>query len=228
MNRIHVPSTGLEDWRRLLGKPDEHWVEGRSAMLVAKSWQAADGFPAAIRSVFDGAGEPFSSLAPLLIIPEHQVPLPGGKTCSQSDVWVLASHASGLASITIEAKVSESFGPTLAEWLTDASDGKRTRLSFLTATLGLPPELPGSIRYQLLHRVASAVIEAKRFRASVALCVVQSFSSADEGLPDFQAFVRLFQTQLQPGEVVALGHHEGITIYVSWVRDAASRSNENA
>jgi hypothetical protein len=221
MNTVYVPATGLDDWRRLLGKPDEHWVEGRSAMLVAKSWQAAEGFPRAIRSVLDGAGEPFSSLAPLLIFPEHQVPLSGGNNPSQSDVWVLASHASGHASITVEAKVSESFGPTLAEWLIDASDGKRTRLRFLTTTLGLPPELPGFIRYQLLHRVASAVIEAKRFGAGIALCVVQSFSNADEGLSDFQAFVSLFQTQVSPGQIVQLSEHDGIKTYVSWVRDAA-------
>jgi hypothetical protein len=57
-------------------------------------------------------------------------------------------------------RVSESFGPTLEEWLSEASPGKRERLSFLLTELGLADEPAGTIRYQLLHRVASAVVTA--------------------------------------------------------------------
>ena len=37
----------------------------------------------------------------------------------------------------VEGKVRESFGPTLGEWLTDASRGKRTRLRALEKAIGL-------------------------------------------------------------------------------------------
>lgn len=217
INPVYVPAQGTDDWRRLLAEPAKQWKEGFSAMQVAESWQGANGFPVCIADTLQRAGEPFSLLKPLLILPEHQVPLPGGRAASHNDAWVLASHNLGLASITIEGKVKESFGPTLAEWLVDASPGKQERLAFLTGTLGLPSALPGTVRYQLLHRVASAIIEAKRFHANVALCLVQSFSPTNEGLADFQAFVALFGKQVQPGEIVALGQHEGIPFYASWV-----------
>ncbi len=225
MNPVYIPAKGIDDWRALLAEPDKQWKAGYSAMLLAASWQSADGFPVCVADTLQRAGEPFISLKPLLILPEHQVPLPGGRAASQNDAWVLASHRFGLASITIEGKVNESFGPTLAEWLANASPGKQERLAFLTGLLGLPGALPGTIRYQLLHRVASAIIEAKRFRANVALCLVQSFSPTNEGLVDFQAFVALFGKQIQPGEVVALGNHEGVPFYAAWVNCPAPTSS---
>ena len=163
--------------------------------------------------------EPFPSLKPLIILPEHQVALEGGSAASQSDVWVLASHPFGLASITVEGKVSESFGPTLSEWSVDASDGKKKRLAFLLDVLGLQNTLPQTIRYQLLHRVASAALEAKRFHANLALCLVQSFSPTDEGLEDFEAFCGLFGVQVQPDKITKIGQYEGIPLYIGWVRN---------
>jgi hypothetical protein len=40
----------------------------------------------------------------------------------------------------VEGEVSESFGPTLGEWLSEASPGKESRLKFLLRTLGLLQE----------------------------------------------------------------------------------------
>ena len=77
MNPIYVPAQSLHDWRKLLAS-DKHWRENYSAMSIAMSWHDAVGFPAAIARVFTKAGLPFSELEPLLIIPEHRVPLPGG------------------------------------------------------------------------------------------------------------------------------------------------------
>jgi hypothetical protein len=218
MNPVYVPAKGVGDWRILLAEPDKQWKAGYSAMLVAESWQTTNGFPVCIADTLQKAGEPFSSLTPLLILPEHQVPLPGGNTASQNDVWVLASHRFGLASITVEGKVNESFGPMMKDWLVNASSGKQERLAFLTGLLGLPAIVPDNIRYQLLHRVASAIIEAKRFHANVAVCLVQSLSPTNEGLADFREFVGLFGKRIQPGEIVALGRHEGIPFYASWVQ----------
>ncbi len=33
---------------------------------------------------------PFTCIKPLLVFPEHKVPLPGGKAASQCDIWILA------------------------------------------------------------------------------------------------------------------------------------------
>src|SRR5688500_6454146 len=36
--RIYVPSTGPNDWRRLLADPAKQWRKGYSAMAVARCW----------------------------------------------------------------------------------------------------------------------------------------------------------------------------------------------
>ena len=220
MNSIYVPATDLSDWQKLLAEPDRQWKKGFSAMRLAEAWQAANGFPSAIASVLRSAGASFPSLAPLLILPEHRVALNGGSRPSQSDLWILASHDSGLASITVEGKVSESFGPTISEWLVGASPGKQERLAFLTHILGLPAAPTAEIRYQLLHRVASAILEAERFKATMALCLVHSFSETNEGFADFAAFCGLFGRPVQPGQVVALGQRKDVPFYAAWAQNS--------
>lgn len=220
MKRIYVQSTGLESWRQLLADPVNHWKAGFSAMSTAQSWETANGFPPKILRALGEACEPLRSLVPLLIIPEHHVPLPGGSKESQSDVWVLAAHTLGLASIAVEGKVNESFGPSVSEWLRGASSGKTERLAFLTELLGLTQPIPGSSPYQLLHRMASAILEAKRFHANVAVCVVQSFSPTDTGFSEFASFCNLFGKQPQIDEPTQLGLHGGLPFYAVWIRDA--------
>lgn len=194
-------------------------------MAIGEAWQEADGFPAPIAAILEKADEPFRSLTPLLIFPEHKVSLPGGRRDSQNDVWVLARHERGLASITVEGKVSESFGDTLDKWRKDASPGKRQRLAFLLRTLGISGDPPGTIRYQLLHRAASALMEAERFHADTALMVVHSFSRKDVGLPDFSAFTRLFGVPSYADEIVRLNRPSGIPLYAMWVRHPITPSS---
>ena len=57
----------------------------------------------------------------------------------------------------VEGKVNESFGPTLDEWQADASPGKDKRFRFLLRTLCSAAVPDGGIRYQFLHRSASAI-----------------------------------------------------------------------
>jgi hypothetical protein len=86
----------------------------------------------------------------LLAIPEHKVALPGGRRESQCDVFALVRGTATVVDLAVEAKVEEPFGPTLADWMKDASPGKRERLAFILDILGLA-EPPGAVRYQLLH-----------------------------------------------------------------------------
>jgi hypothetical protein len=143
MPRILAFTSGSEDWRALLADPEKHWRMGYSAPTLAHSWEASEGFPAEFALPFAQTAEPLlANLTPVLAIPEFKVPLPGGVRASQNDIFVLARSAAGPVSIMVEGKVSESFGPTLEQWRSEASPGKEERLSFFLRTLGLstPPQ----------------------------------------------------------------------------------------
>ncbi len=219
MSKIYIGTADIEDWRKLVRAG--HFVTDYSAQLTTESWLDTDGFPNALAAVFTSAGEPFASLTPLLVFPEHKVPLPGGSVGTQSDVWCLAAHSSGLASLAVEGKKEESFGPTLAEWQRTTTSGRKTRLAYLVELLGLTPPLPQDLRYQFLHRTASAIIEAKRFHASIAVLVVQSFSSSETGIADFEQFLQLMgvTTAIVADTVIPLGMRDGIMLYAVWVRN---------
>ena len=220
MNTIFVPTSGPEDWQRLLADPVKHWKTGFSARSFAYAWEDADGFPPEITGALEESEEPaLKALQPLIVIPEHEVPLPGGTRPSQNDAWVLAGNDKGLVSIAVEGKVEEPFGPTLCEWLGEASDGKETRLTYLANTLGIDRNRLGAeIRYQLLHRTASAIIEARRFHAPTALVIVHSFSPAMTWFDDFTAFCGLFTDQtVHAGKVISIGTVSGIACHLAWV-----------
>lgn len=220
MTLILVPTVGVEDWQRLLADPDLHWKPNYSAHSFAHCWQSAKGFPASVKRLFDSAGF-FPGIEALLVLPEHQVPLPGGNRPSQSDAWVLARWSSGLLSIAVEGKTAESFGPTLGEWTRNASPGKQARLSFLLQTLGLVQQPAGDIRYQLLHRTASALIEAKRFHAGNAVVLVHSFSTRNEGFADYSRFVGLFGASAEVDRLIRANSCGEIELYFGWIREMA-------
>jgi len=216
MSRIYLPAQSAEDWQQLLAEPEKQWKPGFSARAFAYCWQEADGFPFEIRRIFRGTV--LDGLWMLLGFPEHQVPLPGGKRPSQSDLWVLARKDEELVSIAVEGKVSEPFGPTIGEWYKDASKGKMERLAYLQEQLGLSGPPPLGTRYQLLHRTASAVIEARRFSARHAVMLVHSFSQTNEWFDDFRFFVNLFGKKADIGRLVTVGEVEGVSLHLGWCK----------
>ncbi len=221
--RILIPSDGPQSWQDLLADPEKQWRDGYSAKMLAESWETAQGFPSEIRDLLASSPEPaLAEATPLIGIPEHQVPLAGGSRPSQNDLFVLAAAGSSLATIMIEGKVEEPFGPTVAEWLTDASPGKQERFTFLQEKLGLGEPPSGNIRYQLLHRTASAVIEAQRFRARFAVMIVHSFSSHHAWLDDYQAFLALFDKKGGVGDLVMLSQIDGVELYCGWAAGYSS------
>lgn len=131
---------------------------------------------------------------------------------------VLARNDAGLVSIAVEGKVDEPFGPTLGEWLADASAGKRARLAGLGTLLSLATEPPPGTRYQLLHRTASALIEAQRFHASAAVLLVHSFSPSGMWYADYAAFAALLGVDSAPGAVVDTSERGGVRLFLGWVR----------
>jgi hypothetical protein len=218
-SRIYIPATEPEDWRSLLADPEKHWRDGYSAMSLAYAWQQANGFPREIQRVFQNSEYlVFRNMEMLLAFPEHKVPLPGGLAGSQNDLFVLARGDGQLISMTVEGKVSEPFGPLVSEWIENSSEGKKERLAFLCKTLGLDPEQVQPIRYQLLHRTASAVIEAGRFSAKTALMLVHSFSPTNESFEDFSQFAVLFGLQAQMNQIVGPVRLDDLELHLGWIK----------
>ena len=218
MEKFFIPTAGPKDWKCLLADPDKHWRSGYSAKALAHSWEEADGFPYEIKQVLSECAFPvLHDIKLLLAFPEYEVPLPGGRKGSQNDIFVLGKSKGQLIAITVEGKVSELFDVTMSEWLQGASPGKRKRLDYLCRLLGLSDDSLGEIRYQLLHRTASALILAEQFNASVALMLVHSFSQQHEWFEDYQQFLALFGQTGTPNSVTGLGKRNGVETYVSWV-----------
>jgi len=221
MNHIYIPTSGVEDWRRLLADPKKHWRTGFSARSLAYAWESAKGFPPEIQDLFTSSDPPFHDVELLLMIPEHKVLMPpyGGHP-SQNDLFVLAKDSSnGLITITVEGKVSESFDKNLSKWNAESSPGKHKRLAFIKDTLGLVGEIPPTIRYQLLHRTASVILEAKRFTARSAVMVVHSFSQSDLWFDDYQAFLKIYGVvDAKIGKLYFLTELFGIKVYSGWAR----------
>jgi hypothetical protein len=218
MPPIYIPTTRTEDWRALLADPQKQWRAGYSAKELAECWLRAEGFPPEFQCLFAGTDNPaLHQLEPLLAIPEYQVQLPDGKRPSQNDLFVLArAQDNQLAAIMVEGKVSEPFGPTLKDWQKDGSAGKKKRLGLLLDILGLTGELPPTIRYQLLHRTASAMLTAKKFNAGYAVMVVHSFSPQHKWLKDYQDFLGLFKVTGGVGKLTRLTEKDGIQVYAGW------------
>jgi hypothetical protein len=119
----------------------------------------------------------------------------------------------------VEGKVSEQFGPLVSEWFKDPSDGKKKRLSYLCDIMKLNQDRVFNVRYQLLHRAASAIIEAKRFTAKNALMLVHSFSQTHEWFPDFKEFAGLFNVNAQQNQIAHAGSLGDVDLYLGWVGD---------
>lgn len=208
-----IPTIGPDCWRALLADPVKHWATGYSARTLAYCWQTARGLPPEITTVLGADAEL------LLGIPEHKTRLPGGNRASQSDLFALLRLGERTCAATIEGKVNEPFGPTVGEWLKDASAGKKLRLDYICRLLGLD-EVPATIRYQLLHRTAAAVIESERFKTDEAAMLVHSFSPDKAWFADFAAFAAMFNLAAQPETLMSLHLPSGKKLYLAWVTGA--------
>ena len=219
MARIYIPTACPDDWQCFLADPTKQWQTGFSAKTLAHCWEAASqksasGLPNEIASMLQPHG---GNVELLLAIPEHKVPLPGASLgASQNDVFALARAGDLTFAITVEGKVLEAFGESLRDWLRNASDGKRKRLSFICKLLGLEQPLPDRIHYQLLHRAASAVIEARRFKTDAAAMIVHSFSPERSCFDAFRQFGSLFGVTMEVNELIAVRPNAKPPLYIGW------------
>ena len=207
----------------LLAEPDLHWKRGASAMELAVSWELAArtnrGLPSEVAQVLDL--HPSTRGAELVFAaPEHRVALPGGQRASQTsqtNLWAVVKGSDGWASVAVEGKAGEPFGPTVSEWFQDASSGKRVRLDALCAALGVVPDPAATLRYQLFHRAASAVLEAARIGAQTAVLLVQNFRPETSGWADFEKFVAQFGVSASRGGICEAHRIQGARLLFAWV-----------
>jgi hypothetical protein len=86
--------------------------------------------------------------------------------------------------------------------------------------LDLPDdERIGPIRYQLLHRTASAVIEARRFGARHAVMMVHSFPAGKDWFGDFAAFAALYGASTKRGSTTSVAELGDQLLHLGWVSD---------
>jgi hypothetical protein len=214
MSKVYIPSAGPADWQCFLADPDKQWRTGFSAKTLAHCWESANGLPNEIASMLQPHG---GDVQLLLAIPEYKVLLPGAsRGDSQNDVFALARAGDRTFAIMVEGKVSEPFGETLGDWLQNASEGKRNRLAFICDLLGLTLPLPDQIYYQLLHRTASAVIEARRFKTDAAAMIVHSFSAKRTWFEAFAQFASLFDVTVAANELIAVRPHARPPLNIGW------------
>lgn len=216
--RILSFTKGADDWKQFLADPEKHWRIGFSARTLAHCWEEAEGLPDEVSDAFAACrDERLADLQPLLGIPEYKVDLPGGKRASQNDIFVLARSAAGPVTIMVEGKVEEPFDKRVDEWMAHPTAGRTKRLAFLQKTLGLQERPPGDVRYQLLHRAASAVIEGNRFRAAAAVLLIHTFTTRQTGWSDYARFLDIFGVAAESGAVQLLTTATAMPLYAAWV-----------
>jgi hypothetical protein len=217
IKRIFIRTSGGEDWQPLLAKPTLHWKKGASAMTAAASWEdAADRLPAEISSLLNESSVPsLAGLELLAAIPEWQVSLPGGATNSATDVLALCRNNLGLCVVAVEAKVLEDFGPLLADKRQSATAGQLERLDFLHRLLQVD-RFEENVRYQLLHRTASALLTAKQFHATTAVMLVQAFSTPADRVNDFLKFAATLGAEHIASGVWRIPSFSEPALYLVW------------
>ena len=96
--------------------------------------------------------------------------------------------------------------------------GRKKRLDFLCTELGFEVDNLSNIRYQLLHRTVSAILEAKKFNAPNAMMLVHSFSQKDEWFKDYSLFSKLFGIDAKKNRVHSVSKIHDIQLYLGWVK----------
>ena len=219
MGKIVVPSNGVLSWRDLLMDPQKQWKKGYSAYELANCWEPADNLPSCVERVFKQSQlELFNNVEILYGFPEYKVSLPGSNASSKNDLYLLARAKNELITIMVEGKVSERFGETVETWLSDnPSKGKRERLDYLLKLLGLQEDRMLNKRYQLIHRTASALLEASKLNAKNSLMLVHSFSETSKWYEDYAEFVKLFHLFPKKDNIIGPVNINGINLYFGWV-----------
>lgn len=226
MHRLYVPTLGPTDWRRLLADPTKQWRPEKSALEMAVCWEAMRaterGLPLEVAAAIDKT-EQLRGASLVIGLPEHKVEFEGGGHPSQNDIWALLRvEEDCFVSMAVEGKAGEPLDNIVSVWLTKKSGeqcNKPARLEALQKRLGIAGIDVFSIRYQLLHRAASALKEAVRFRAKYAVLLVQSFNrDADkQSFDDFVRFGDLMGVKVTEERLSCSPRPTVVPLFLGWV-----------
>jgi hypothetical protein len=222
MNRLCIATRGIGSWRERLACPDRQWRRRFSAFETAVSCELASrgksGVPEPIASLFRQSQ--YGELLLMFAVAEHKVDLRGSGAASQSDLWAVVKTSSGMLSLTVEAKAKEPFGgDVLEQWLIAgvSQESKRNRKIRWDQVRAHLPKSDSflQVRYQMLHRCASSVIEAKRLGFQHAAFVVQAFETPEESFQDYVIFCQALKIPAKRGGMSTTSS-DGVSLSVGW------------
>jgi len=201
-----------------LGKGEKHWRQGRSAYELAHSWMDADGIPPSARGVLETRPE-FSMPELLEGYFERKTEIPGRGGPSQTDLLALCEANGVRFVLAVEGKVDETLGPLVSVW-DNGTPNRQARLAGLVGLIGGNPATVADLRYQLFHRSASALIEAKTFGVKRATMLVHSFDPGHAWFEDFARFSRWVGAPCEePNTISEPILCSGIEFYLGWCAD---------
>lgn len=223
------------DWKDLAGT----WVPGRSAFELAHSWQAAGGLPESVKQALKTSDcAALRTLTLELCLVEKPVFLDTRVGPSMTDIMAYGRDNKNRPIVVgIEGKADESFGNRTYTWVRGGTGDptydaalvptRARRLIYLCEHLRTKIDPNSRIRYQLIHRTVSVILEAILHEAAVALVLVHAFGTmCSDNWNDYTAF--LSQIGLQgtaPGRVcgpIHLGKEVDVPTYFLWCQDAVA------
>ena len=213
----------FDQWRRYAppAKGDAHWKDTRSAKELARAWYAGlePQMPAELGALL-GANDVLRSFTPATLRPEHESALDKFGKGRQHDLVIYGTAGGRRVVLCIEAKADETFGLTIGEEL------DRVPRRNAKGTFRLPQRIEAlcrrvfgrtiddelrALRYQLLHGIAGAMIEAAQ--ADVGAFIVHEFVpptgptlQSKRNHADLEGFVRTLTgvTEVRPGMLYAV------------------------
>jgi hypothetical protein len=221
ISRLHIPMRRPEDVKPFLGSPS-HYVEGRSAYCLANSWMAENGLPELVRLTLETSP---ALQRPVLLegFFEREVELGDRGRHSQTDLLALLGVDGTLVVMSVEGKVDEAFGKLVEKEMSNPTPLKAARVRRLAQELGLSLEQAMPLRYQLIHRTAAAISEARRFHSSTAVMMVHSFDARDSGFGDYGRFAEaLGFGGIEPTVTIGPKLIGGINLFLGWTADRPS------
>lgn len=224
--RLHgAPLSKPTDVQPLLADPQKHWKKGRSAYEAAHAWigmnkNRGPGIPPRVAAVL--SSDPDWSRAKIVTgFFEHATPLDTQKGPSNTDLLLVCDIPPGLGIMAVEAKAGESFGDRVCDWLAvEPSPGKDARWKWACEFFNVGAETCHELRWQLFHRTASAIIEARRFRSRHAIMLVHDFSGNASSLGDYLNFASVLAIPDARTDGLSGARIFGdVSLRLGWVRD---------
>ncbi len=204
-----------QDARAYLADPIKHWRPDYSAYELATAWLAHEATPSKADALLKAAYSEYEIVEGFF---EKQTELDAYGRPSQTDLLLLLTTEVGFAVVGVEAKAREPFGPLVSEW-----QGARGRLNGLCEKLGIAPDAVADVRYQLLHRTVATLLEARRYRATEALMLVQSFDAGNASFGDYERFAHLLGVDgIAVNAVTTAREIDGVTLRLAWAGERSS------